>query len=157
MSALETGHWKSCWNYNLGNVKAGSTWAGQYTCLSKVREVLDGKERWFDTTGETDGKGGPPIGERYTVPPGDPRTRFRAFGSLAEGCRAWCEKLAKGYRGPLEDLLAGASTDDFVAGLKNLRYFTADLGNYQSLVRALYAQYSTGLEGEPSAPFPLVR
>ena len=153
MSALETGHWKSCWNYNLGNVKAGETWQGLYTCLSKVREVKDGKDHWYNPDGETDGKGGPVIGYRYTVPPGHPATRFRAYSSLAEGSVGWCEKLVKGYRRPLELLLAGADTDTFAVQLKNLRYFTADLANYQALLRALYRQYG----GEPSGSLPLAK
>ncbi len=153
MSALETGHWKSCWNYNLGNVKAGDSWEGEYTCLANVRENIGGRERWFSPDGETDGKNGPPIGERFPVPPGHPATRFRAFDSLSDGCSGWVEKLTKGYRGPLEALLAGASTDDFAAGLKRLGYFTADLDSYQSLLRALYAQYG----GDPLGSLPLVR
>jgi hypothetical protein len=153
MSALETGHWKSCWNYNLGNVKASGTWPGNYTCLANVREVIGGVEKWYSPTGETAGKNGPTIGQRYSVPPGHPQTRFRAYDGLAEGCTGWCEKLVKGYQAPLEALLAGADTDTFVAGLKSLSYFTASLENYQALIRALYAQYG----GEPSGGPPLVR
>lgn len=153
MSAFETAHWKSCWNFNLGNVKAGETWSGSYTCLAKVREIIRGVERWFDPEGETDGKGGPLIGERFSVPPGHPATRFCAFNSLAEGSQQWVAKLLKLYREPLELLLAGADTDTFVAGLERLTYFTGDLDVYQAQIRALYRQYG----GEPSSNVPLVR
>ena len=153
MSAFETGRWKSCWNYNLGNVKATETWPGQYTCLRRVREVIRGVERWFSPEGETAGEDGPVIDERYTLPPGHPATRFVAFSSLDQGASAWVEKLLKRYRGPVEDLLAGASTDTFIAGLKNLNYFTGDLDAYQSQVASLYREFG----GPAGTGFPLVK
>lgn len=152
-SAFETARWKSCWNYNLGNAKAGESWPGEYTCLTNVREVLKGVERWFSPEGETNGKGGPLIGERFTVPPGHPQTRFRAYPDLTGGSTGWCEKLVKKYRPALEDLLSGADSDTFILGLKNLSYFTGDLDAYQAGVRSLYREYG----GEPGAPLPLAR
>lgn len=59
MSAHETGEWVSCWNNNLGNVKSAPDWAGQYTCLTNVYEILKGVKRWFSPRGETIGKNGP--------------------------------------------------------------------------------------------------
>ena len=153
MSAFETGRWKSCWNYNLGNVKATESWSGNYTCLRNVREVIRGVTRWFSPSGETAGKDGPVIGERYTLPPGHPATRFIAFSSLDQGAAAWVEKLLKRYRAPLEALLAGASTNDFIAGLKNLNYFTGDLAVYQSQVASLYREFG----GPAGTGFPLVK
>lgn len=153
MSALETGRWKLCWNYNLGNAKATETWPGQYTCLRRVREVLRGVERWFSPEGETAGKDGPVIGERYTLPPGHPATRFVAFPSLDQGASAWVETLLKRYRRPLEALLAGASTSDFVAGLKSLNYFTGDLSAYQRQVASLYREFG----GPAGTGLPLVK
>ncbi len=152
-SAFETGRWKSCWNFNLGNVKAESTWTGEYTCLANVREVIQGVERWFSPEGETAGKGGPVIGQRYSLPPGHPATRFRAYPDIESGCEGWVEKLAKRYRESLELLLAGCSSDDFIASLKRQGYFTGELDAYQAGVRSIQAEF----EGrQPSQP-PLVK
>jgi hypothetical protein len=85
MSAHETGEWVSCWNFNLGNVKASPTWLGNYTCLNNVWEVLKGKERWFSPRGEIAGRNGALIGEEWALPPGHPQTRFRAYESLEYG------------------------------------------------------------------------
>jgi hypothetical protein len=151
MSAFETGHWKSCWNYNLGNVKAGETWSGLYTCLSNVREVLKGVEKWFSPEGELSGKDGTVIGQRWSVPPGHPQTRFRAYATLEQGLDGWVAKMTTTYRVSLEKLLAGADTDTFIKSLKGQSYFSGDLEGYQDQVRRLYMQYG----GKPGDSVPM--
>lgn len=153
MSAFENGWWKSCWNYNLGNVKAGPTWEGEYTCLTNVREIIKGDERWYSPEGETAGKGGPVIGQRYSVPPGHPQTRFRAYPTLDAGIQAWSSELATTYRPSLDVLKRGGSTDDFITSLKSESYFTGDPDVYRSQVGQIYRQL-----GGPGVPTrPLVR
>lgn len=142
MSAHETGRWAACWNNNLGNVKATPTWDGQYTCLTNVWEILNGTKRWFSPRGETAGRNGPFIGKAYDVPPGHPQTRFRAYDTLAEGIVGFVDKLTGMYRASLDVLLAGGSSDAFVAALKRQRYFTGDLEGYQRSVRSYYAEFS---------------
>lgn len=144
MSAFETGHWQSCWNYNFGNVKASAHWSGQFTCLRRVFERLKGELRWFDPEGETEGKGGPLIGQRYSIPPGHPQTRFRAYPDLESGLAGWVVKMTGMYRPAFDMLQSGATVDDFVAKLKALRYFTGDLVTYQKRVRDAYVRYSPG-------------
>lgn len=142
MSAHETAEWRSCWNYNLGNVKAAPAWAGQYTCLTNVWERLNGVLRWFSPRGETDGKGGPLIGPEYPVPPGHPQTRFRAYPTLSEGITGFVDKMCGQFRPSLNVLLEGGTVDDFVAALKKQRYFTGDLDGYQAAVRKFYDKFS---------------
>jgi hypothetical protein len=142
MSAFETGEWRSCWNFNLGNVKASPSWEGSYTCLTNVWEVLKGVTRWFSPRGETDGKSGPLKGDEWAVPPGHPQTRFRAFATLEEGLAGFVEKMTGRYRPSFDVLLGGGSTDAFIAQLKRQSYFTGDLSKYQSGVRKLYAKFS---------------
>jgi len=142
MSAHETGEWASCWNYNLGNVKASPTWEGEFVCLNNVWEVLKGVTRWFSPRGETVGKGGPLKGEEWAVGPGHPQTRFRAYRTLAEGTVGFVEKMVGKYRPSLDVLLKGGSTDDFVAALKRQNYFTGDLEKYQISVRRFYKQFA---------------
>lgn len=142
MSAHETGRWASCWNYNLGNVKAGETWEGMYTCLDNVWEILGGVKRWFSPRGETVGKGGPLKGAEHPFPPGHPQTRFRAYASLADGVDGWVNKMLTTYRRSTAVLLSGGSTDAFLASLKSHRYFTGDLVAYQKSVRSYYREFS---------------
>jgi hypothetical protein len=147
MSAHETGQWRSCWNHNLGNVKAGPDWPGLYTCLSNVWEVIAGKTRWFSPGGETAGKGGPIVGNQYTTPPGHPQTRFRAYPSLLDGVEGWVIKMVTAYGKSTSILFGGGSTDEFIASLKAHRYFTGDLERYQASVRRFYAQFSGPEDG----------
>lgn len=142
MSAHETGEWVSCWNNNLGNVKAAPSWEGEYTCLTNVWEVLNGVTRWFSPRGETSGKGGPLKGEEWAVPPGHPQTRFRAYRTLSEGAVGFVSKMVGMYRPSLEVLLNGGSPEAFVAALKRQRYFTGDLAKYQASVRRFYLKFS---------------
>lgn len=141
-SAQETARWRSCWNYNLGNVKADDKWPGSYTCLTNVWEILNGVKRWFSPTGETAGKSGAPVGPRYTNPPGHPQTRFRAYASLAEGVDGFVAKMVGKYRPALDVLTAGGSSDAFVAALKRAYYFTGDLAGYQNSVRSFLREFS---------------
>lgn len=140
-SAHETARWRSCWNYNLGNVKAGPTWPGLYTCLTNVWEVLNGVTRWFSPAGETQGEGGPVIGTPYTTPPGHPQTRFRAYASLEDGVDGFVTKMSGLYRPSLDALLKGASADSFIASLKRQKYFTGDLLKYQISVRSYLKKF----------------
>lgn len=142
MSAHETAEWRSCWNFNLGNVKASAAYSGAYTCLTNVWERLEGKLRWFSPRGETDGKGGPLIGPEYPCPPGHPQTRFRAYASLPEGVTGFVDKMTGKYRPSLDVLLTGGSVDEFVAALKKQKYFTGNLVGYQAAVRKFYEQFT---------------
>jgi hypothetical protein len=143
MSAHETGEWRSCWNYNLGNVKAGETWPGLYTCLTNVWEVLNGVTRWFSPRGETAGKNGPLKGPEYATPPGHPQTRFRAYSNLVDGVDGFAAKMTGMYRKSLDVLLTGGTSDAFVASLKRQRYFTGDLVKYQASVRRFCDKFGT--------------
>jgi hypothetical protein len=149
MSAHETGVWRSCYNYNLGNVKAGVDWPGQYMCLNNVWEVLKGKTRWFSPRGEISGRNGTLIGPEYPVPAGHPQTRFRAYPTLEAGVEGWALKMAGMYRPALDILLAGGSTDAFLTQLKKQRYFTGDLVKYQKSVRSYYVKFSGATPDRP--------
>src|SRR5512133_3177238 len=54
-SALETGRWSAMWGYNWGNVKASTSYAGMYTCIT-LNEVLPARGVvWFAPEGELSG------------------------------------------------------------------------------------------------------
>ena len=135
-SALETGRWKSCWNYNLGNIKAGSKWQGDTTQF-RCNEVIGGKVVWFD--------------------PPHPQTTFRAYPTL--------EEAAKDYLWLLHRRFAQAwmhvTRPDPVAfsqALKRQNYYTADEPPYTRAVASLFREYLAlmvdGDSSPQSAPAP---
>lgn len=144
--ALETGRdvkagliGPSCWNYNLGNVKAAPSWQGLYTCIRLNEYLLRGGKRtlvWFSPEGEE------PLGaERCAVPPGHPQTRMRAFVSLEEGARAKLNFLhAPRFRFAMEAAQRG-DPSSYVNAIHAQKYFTADLVPYRNAVVSLYKSY----------------
>lgn len=131
-SALETGWWKSCHCWNLGNAKAGDD---RDHCFFRCNEVIGGKIVWFD--------------------PPHPQCRFRAFRSLEEGAIDYLTLMRNRFHSAWPAVEAG-DPRAFVRALKASGYFTADLGPYENSVAAIFAQYAGGLQFEVSpfdAPF----
>lgn len=96
-TALETGRWKSCWNGNWGNIKAGTAYEGMFTCIL-LNEVLhrNGKDVlvWFAPKGELSGNpatGGRLIGPALAVPQGHAQTRMRAHANLYDGALSYVD------------------------------------------------------------------
>ncbi len=133
-SALETGRWKSMWNWNWGNVKAGPQYAGMFTCI-RLNEVLDGKLVWFD-----------PDSEGHAVPPGHPQTRMRAYANRYDGAYEYVDALVRHFPRSYE-MLFGADPAAFVRTLKAERYFTAAEGPYMSAVSKLQHEFLRTLRG----------
>lgn len=133
-SALETGRWRSMWNWNWGNVKAGAKYAGMYTCI-RLNEVIDGKLVWFDP--DTGGN---------AVPPGHPQTRMRAYANRYDGAYEYVAALVRHFPRSYE-MLFGADPAAFVRTLKVERYFTAAEGPYMSAVAKLQHEFLRALRG----------
>lgn len=124
-SALETGSWKSCMCWNLGNVKSregdGRCWA-----YFRCSEIIDGKEVFFDKP--------------------SPVARFRAFHALADGAIDHIAFLAKSqrYAHAWAEVVAGRPRE-FVRALKAAGYFTAAEVPYENAVAKLF----DGFRGRP--------
>lgn len=117
-SAIETGWWKSCMCWNLGNVKSRD---GDGRCWTFYRcsEILDGKEVFFDRP--------------------SPQARFRAFQTLAEGAIDHVSFLAQSsrYAGAWAEVVAGRPRE-FVRALKAAGYFTAAEQPYEDSVARIF-------------------
>jgi hypothetical protein len=138
--ALETGHFKSCWNHNAGNIKAGQMYEGLYCCI-KLNEVLGGRTIWFDPRGQLDGRDGPIKGPVYDIPPGHPQTRMRAYLSLAGGVEDKIRFLLKDrWRDALEMAWDGDPAA-YVDAIRERGYFTAALEPYRRAVVSLTQKY----------------
>jgi hypothetical protein len=149
-SALETGNWKSIWNYNWGNVKAGQSWKWDYTCI-KLNEVINGVTQWFAPEGALGrNKNGPVIEAKYDVPPGHPQTRMRAFPTALDGALDHIAFLALDSN-PNDNkpnrygkAFQAACDGDPVAYAHELRvagYYTADEAPYARAVQALTTKF----------------
>jgi hypothetical protein len=140
-SALETGWWQKCYNFNLGNVKSsrgdGRDWT-YYSCSevlevlaaeAYVRGVTDGTARIMRYRG--DGKC-----EVAFVPP-HPVSRFRAYETLDLAAVDHLTLLRKRFAATWPYVVAG-DAPGFCRGLKQQGYFTADLGPYQTAVVSIH-------------------
>lgn len=138
--ALETGHFKSCWCYNAGNIKAGDGYEGMY-CNIKLNEIIAGHTVWFAPEGELDGKDGPVKGKRWPVPEGHPQTRMRAYATLASGVTDKIRFLASPHWKPALDRAMAGDAAGYVEGVRALGYFTAPLEPYRRAVVSLAQKY----------------
>lgn len=144
-TALETGRWQKMWNANWGNVKAGESYDGMYTCYP-CNEVLAGKVVWFDPAGQLTAKDGEVTGLAWAVPPGHPQTRFRAYANEFDGAQQYVDFVVNGrYRDAWARLLEGDAAG-YVHQLRLHGYFTADEATYRKGVEALFKEFVGKLE-----------
>ncbi len=147
-SALETGRWKAIWNDNWGNIKAGESYSGWFTCIT-LNEVLSGRVVWFAPEGElVGGRGSAVKGKRWDVPPGHPQTRMRHYANQYDGAYAYVDFVSglKRYAKAWQALLAGEAVA-YVRELKAAGYFTAQEESYRKAVVSLHREFLAKLNG----------
>lgn len=142
-SALETGRWKSTHCWNVGNIKAGPTHEGNYTCF-RCNEVIGGKIKWFD-----------PTSDGHTVPPGHPQTRFRAYANIYDGCLSYVEFLQRPRYAAAWEAMHSGNAQAFVRALKQAGYFTADEAPYAKAIVSLQKEFLAVLENRPAPALPV--
>lgn len=143
-SMAETGDWKFCFNWNLGNVKAGSGESHMY--LSNVWECVAsenaqshvdkaGGSAHIATEDEAKKRGWSCPGKSIVVfQPPHAQCRFKAYNSLAEGAQRWInhhQKIAARDATYLQALNDG----DIAAVAKKLKatgYYTANETQYKN-------------------------
>lgn len=155
-SALETGRWKSCYNNEWGNAKAGPKFEGMYTSR-RCNEKIDGVWRWFLPEGEcnsrwelivwADGQ----ARARHDVPPGHPQTRFRAYANAYDGCLEHVALLERRFADAWPALMSG-NADAFIHMLKLRGYFTEPEGPYHKAVVSLQKEFIRVIDGHLDVP-----
>jgi hypothetical protein len=160
-SALESGRWRSMWNFNPSNVKHGRTRQGFYTCI-KLNEVLMRHGRrvvvWFDPVlGELVSKNG---GARYPervceLPPGHYQTRMRAFESFTDGVRDKLQFLNRRRYQKAKAAALGGDPGAYVERCHAAGYFTASLTPYRRATVSLFKTYLPIAQGLAEAPAEL--
>lgn len=147
--ALETGNMASCWNHNVGNIKAGEKYEGFYTCI-RLNELLNGVYVWFSPEGREEPKGN--VVKTHDVPPGHPQTRMRAYASLARGIEDKIRFLSAPHWKAAFDFALRGDPNGYVRAIRALGYFTAQLDPYERAVVSLTYKYLPVAEGVVATP-----
>lgn len=143
-SALETGWWKHCHNWNLGNHKAGPYERHTfYECGEELPpervSALQGDRELGQYVQVVAASKRPGLLSVKFLPP-HPVCRFRAYTSLAEGVSRYLGFLAtQSYRNAQAALLA-ADAAGFSVALAAAGYYTADVRQYTASLEAVYAE-----------------
>ncbi len=151
-SALESGHWRSMYNWNPSNIKCEADRPGYYTCLPLINEVIDGRVVWFTPRGELAYKGGPAKGPEYTVPEGHPQTRFRAYETFVDGVKDKLVFLGRTRYAAAREAALGGSPGAYSRALAAAGYYTADVETYTKTLVSLYSKYLPMLTRLAEAP-----
>ena len=152
----ETGG-KYCHCYNVGNAKSvdgdGRSWT-MFACGEEVTEAVAEREvsehpGLVEIRRTYTNLKGVRMASAWVLPP-HPWTRFRAFGSLAEGVSDHLMVLQlPRYVGAWEALARG-DVDDYAVELKRGGYYTASEMAYARLLRATLGNVHRELGGRPT-------
>lgn len=161
-SALETGRWKSCYSWGLGNVKWTPATETD-VCYRECNELLTPEAAvaaLVKASPRTDGAGldvelRGVSGDKQIVwfYPDHPASAFRAFKTLDEGAVNYLSVLHKRFSSAWPAVVAGSPLE-FVTRLKASRYFTAPLAEYLKAVNSLFLEYLKLLKNMPPDPEP---
>ncbi len=153
-SALETGHWKHSYCYNLGNAKATRSWDGDW-CFYYADEIVPAARAELalaTRAPRTDGHAGhdvvvkalPNHRAQVTLYPDHEWCRFRAFETLQAGAEDYLGLLHERFA-PAWAAVESGDPKTFVERLKELRYFTASVERYLPPVLSLFGKFDKAL------------
>ncbi len=146
--ALETGRYQKIYNWNFGNIKAGESYAGMFTCIF-LNEVIGGKVQWFGPDGPVIRLAGGSFtrtsAPRVAVPPGHAQTRMRAHANRFDGAYHYADFMQGKAR--MWSALQLGEPIAFVHAMKVAGYFTADEAPYARAAASLFREFSLKLEG----------
>jgi hypothetical protein len=145
--ALETGHGKSMWCYNLGNAKAKVEGAYDY-CFFACNEI-------FKTSVANQYVANSPDTAKITKNRDDgtsiiwfyPKHAaccFRAFTNLNDGAGDYLNLIYSRFAGAWPFVLAG-DVPGYCHKLRTMGYYTADEAEYAKAVNSIFATYSKNI------------
>jgi hypothetical protein len=160
-SALETGHWKTSYCFNLGNQKASTTWSRDF-CFYPADEIVStgqAAQAYALRAPRTDGVAGHDVelttlksGQvQVTLYPDHPWCRFRAFTTLQDGADDYFTLLVGRFKAAWPAVEAG-DPEQFVRKLREAGYFTASVERYLPPVLSLFKKYVKALAQPAAAP-----
>lgn len=121
--ALETGEGQSCWNFNLGNVKAADA-ANQtieYCALNGVWEIINSV--------------------KVIIPPDQPGAWFRSFNTLEDGVAFHLDELKNHNFKSAWSAVESGNPAAFAHLLKLAHYYTAPEADYVKLMNFYFTKY----------------
>lgn len=120
--ALETGEGQSCWNFNLGNIKAvdDPTKVIEYCALNGVWEIIQGK--------------------RVVLSPDNPGAWFRSFNNIEDGVFFHLQKMTTRFKSAWSAVDSG-NPAAFAHLLKLAYYYTAPEADYVKLINVYFKKY----------------
>lgn len=143
----ETANGNAVWNHNLGNIKPGKSWAGNFTCIL-LNEVETKPERgdtkprvyWYDPRGELVGGKGSALREApLPVPDGHVQTRMRSHANRVDAGYQYIDFIFANPRyAKARDAMLAGNPQAYAHELKVAGYYTAPEADYVKLVMALY-------------------
>jgi hypothetical protein len=160
-SALETGRWKHCYCFNLGNAKATEAWTSDY-CFYEADEIVNpdrAATAFALRKPRTDGSAGSDVSltslqsgkVQVTLHADHPWARFRAFTSLEEGVEDYLGLLHTRFAGAWPAVEQG-DPEAFVRTLHELKYFTASVERYLPPVNRLFDEFLPKLSSFAAEP-----
>ncbi len=141
-NALETGHRKSMWNYNVGNITTDGN--GKYDYW----EGLD----WLYESLPSDQTGLSPR-QKKTI-----TLKYRAYPNLIEGAKDYLQVISSGRYSKAWQNILHPNIEEYSKALKDAGYYTADEAPYTKNLVSLFSQFnkSNGYEkaksGDVSEP-----
>jgi len=119
---VETGEGQSCWNFNLGNIKAidDPNKTIEYCALTGVWEIINGT--------------------RVVLDPENPGAWFRSFENIEEGAFFYLEKLTNRFKSAWSAVESG-NPAAFAHLLKLAYYYTASEADYVKLMNFYFNKY----------------
>lgn len=150
--ALETGHGKSVWNYNLGNVKATSSGPYDYCYFACNEVLLDKQAVHYETASPSTVKITRRVGDKCVVwfYPKHPGCCFRAFRTIEEGIVDYLGMMRRRFSVAWPCVLSGDPAG-FCHELKRSKYYTADEAEYTKNVTSIFYSYHKRFTGSTRA------
>lgn len=154
-SCLETGWWKTCYCYNLGNAKAHAGWEGDYTYFpcgesnltpAQIREAVRLSRPRVDDPTKPDCL---VQGDSVLLWAKHPWAKFRGWVSIEDAAEDYLLLLRNRFSVAWPAVLA-ADPKEFVRALKSKGYFTASFERYWPPVVSLYQRFLSISTEEPT-------
>lgn len=142
--ALETAEGKDCIAFNIGNAKCADP-EGEDFCFFTTEEDLPAAvARELVATDPRCSPKGTWADDATTLPvlfhPKHPTSRFRAFGSLAEGVQVYLRGMWSHWTQAWPAVCQG-DPEGFAAGLRQMGYYTAPETAYAADMRHYFDKY----------------
>jgi len=126
-NALETGHRKQMWNYNVGNITTdGKSSYDYWEGLDWLYESLPPDQTGFSAR------------QKKTI-----KLKYRAYPSLIDGAKDYLKVISTGRYSKAWQNILHPNVSEYSKALKQSGYYTADEAPYTRGLQALFKHFNT--------------